>query len=997
VQAFALLAVSATKDTAGSLDASNALLLLDWGVEAATGPKEDIVGPLPLGSKTRQVWLSPAQLTLAGAVLCSFESNARAAHAKALGWHWRPLAPAEPADGGKGGKKGKGDAVAAAISDSEVECGDPGILPPMLLRVDAAQYYMDKGIDAPTLTLTVFLHLDLTKTKSGSNNHSGNGSETASAENAENATESESQESHWSFGEARLVLAELQPSALASGEKNPQPPLRLGCHLAAGADAGGLPMLAATFDIPYERASRRHFDLGDFTSDSSFTAAARPQPLVFLVELDTQASVYATFHSDTALALGNPSQLWTPAGLGLLSDEGLAAAAAENNPEAETGEGGKSSQLVFSRSGHQAPTPKGSSFLLFRQPLGLRLGLSSVSSSASVTTTATASTSTSTSTSAVVCVHTPSRAVSRLLAASLVDVSSDSQVELPRRVGQGLQWGPTAEPLLLATTADAPTPVPAVDWTLDVLYFRPINSNVTSAAGAGAEAETTKTTTRGQREGLKSGREDFVRRVGAKYAPNSALRLFRDVYTVDKDFFPLALRVQAEPLATDSEHSDEDAAPMEVEGALAPAPAPVTATVPALDVRSLPLILRVIRGYDGALVSEHRGRGGLLRPYVDITGLLPDGYGTAEDVTLPAARAPPAAEATGGKGGKGGKGGGGDGSDSAIPQGSGEMVEFILECCVDAGFTETAHLADPDSPLGLFSALPYDFHAGTGTAAPNNPDDAQPGAVTDASIRAEFATAGAVPSFKFDWRVDVLGGVVSAVRHDTQQIEATVAAQRLWASAEGQEDRFDRAVAALAYCQAKASLLQRQETQETQETQTQTQVGDEAAATAATVQPSEEMLQQLSIALGSRASVTPEDLAGPETVCLSMASSKARPFLQPVSCETFSAEARERDNAMVAQTAAEDKVYVESFESTKAALGDKFFAALAQRSEALLAQHESDRAALRGVVERRDAYREVVLRKNEALAYVLARAATDMESTLEGGGDAKDKKKKKKK
>eukprot|EP01033_Poteriospumella_lacustris_P007512 gene7512-5400_t len=318
-----------------------------------------------------------------------------------------------------------------------------------------------------------------------------------------------------------------------------------------------------------------------------------------------------------------------------------------------------------------------------------------------------------------------------------------------------------------------------------------------------------------------------------------ALRLFRDVVTLDRGSFPLSLKLSLAALPPPPAAPREDGDDADPDDDEAPA-----------------FALRLYRRHDEALLAEHSGRDVVEVAWQD-AGLLDDPAHPPPAPATPAPAAAPAGKAAKAappaKGGKGGAAPAAEAADAA----TGPPVELLVECVL--------LLPPPDrDPFGydaayrrFFSRYPHVFDAFFGgapgaaaEAAAAAPGDDDAAAAAGAALQRETAALQAAllrptpihehrpltASFRtlpghvyappaaplLHWRLDWQAGRVLAAAHDTAQLLRFQTLKQSWdalpelftadgagrslnsGGGGGGASRYERAQAALQFLRASA-------------------------------------------------------------------------------------------------------------------------------------------------------------------------------------------------
>ena len=259
--------------------------------------------PLPQSTLLQMRWVTVQYLADQGARVFSLDSMVRTPYKAALGWHWRAPTAINASDAGKG-KDAKGKGKAAAPETAEAEpCVDPGSLPPVLLKLTTASFFVPA---APQMPLEAGLDAEAQAAVDAQTQQLGEFSQTtATVLQPVSAFLSLSITIHADMladspqipDDVVVVLQELR----ATPEEEP---LVLRVELSART---GVPLTRASYHIPSDRVSPT-------------------EPMLFWVRLFTRASVYLTFGCSVELVVGEAQSVWQGMGRSVLVREGEAPA-----------------------------------------------------------------------------------------------------------------------------------------------------------------------------------------------------------------------------------------------------------------------------------------------------------------------------------------------------------------------------------------------------------------------------------------------------------------------------------------------------------------------------------------------------------------------------------------------------------------------------------------------------------------------------------------------
>jgi len=419
------------------------------------------------------------------------------------------------------------------------------------------------------------------------------------------------------------------------------------------------------------------------------------------------------------------------------------------------------------------------------------------------------------------------------------------------------------------------------------------------------------------------------------YTPNSTLTLFRDVYVCDKAHFPFSLKVSLDDLPVP---------PVEepVEGEETPKE-PLKSAMEQLGVSAkedIPLIMRIFRKSDGECVRTFRGRSIVQAYNIEMS------WFQNEDGTFPAAT-----DVAGGGDAKGkdkgkapAKGAAPSAGEPAVAA-SGVAVEMIIHVSID-------NTAMAVSPI-MKSRLPYRYD-GTGEGAYSKyipVAEESPLATSRLGDRQTVERVGR-PDSLFTWQAFVIGGIITNVRHDTTSLERLASLKNAWE--EKSEGRWGRSENAVDYYNNRMNL----------EKGTALPVeAVTALAEALTIESSPDLTEREALISGLAEYIEHRDLATAEPVVI-----------------TPEEEAAAKESRASAQELLESSA--KNISELVSQFTEKMRASAETRVVTLLEQAIRVEDQSKEVWKERETVRGDLLKKNEALRTMLARAAADIEATL---------------
>lgn len=328
----------------------------------------------------------------------------------------------------------------------------------------------------------------------------------------------------------------------------------------------------------------------------------------------------------------------------------------------------------------------------------------------------------------------------------------------------------------------------------------------------------------------KSIRERAVRQTfTGKYIANRSQTLFRDVYTVERASFPLAVKLNITLL----DHFLPPPSQQKDSGENGAEPAPLTS-------KDVQVLLRFYRKHDLHLVSEYVGGESLHVFHCDLAHFLPPE--PAQPVVETAAKPADNKKAPQ----KGGKDKDKDAAAAAAAAASAaETVELIVECVLES---ETMR---ERLPPHFFSRYPHVFdELFVSPTLSSSLAETIPGAQTQREILTQQGSLlvekpPEVPLLL--WEVEMLSGHVVGVQHDYSKLQQAYAVKKQWE--EKESGRAEKALSAANFVKERG--LPSPVEMETQEESQQMSAESKGESPAAAVTLTENMLENLSLALSA--------------------------------------------------------------------------------------------------------------------------------------------------
>lgn len=552
---------------------------------------------------------------------------------------------------------------------------------------------------------------------------------------------------HWddsSGGQNRIhpsdTVVLLQEVRWEEDEAHHTPPLMFIVHMR---DTAHLPMISKVFTIPFDRITSR-------------------EPMLFWVRVFTRSSVYFNVAANVNVELNSAEKIWTESlGFSAIVKEGDSEVCVQDTEQ-----------------------------LLFRCPVQVRKKTPALieNPSTDVTLNPTTSEASLHSPRMLIFLHVKDFPIEQLLQLLLVNINTTNQdtevIQISHPLGQILPISVQADflPQLIAfitpqTLAAGGTQqqIPKFHWKLLVLSKDLLT------------------------EPENPIQESPIRhRFKGKYIANNKQCIFRDVYTIERSSFPIALKLSVFPWEYDHPNvsvieinQNDDT----VSSTIIPGESKeninsdeiITASrsgpIDEMDSYDVEYIFRIYRKSDSKLIGEY-GTNNILHIYsIPLKPFLPDGE--EENTKVNAAPDPKA-----GKAAAAGKGGGkGKGEVGINPN---DVVDVIVECIVD-----NQRMAVPNSWNSSFPHVFDEFF-------PN-----QPGETSDAisfyqetlNFQKSYLKVKPPERPLLSWKLDFLSGKVHGVSHDITNTLKYYEVKKSWDQLDPpgntlSSNRLERAVAA---------------------------------------------------------------------------------------------------------------------------------------------------------------------------------------------------------
>jgi hypothetical protein len=288
-------------------------------------------------------------------------------------------------------------------------------------------------------------------------------------------------------------------------------------------------------------------------------------------------------------------------------------------------------------------------------------------------------------------------------------------------------------------------------------------------------------------------------RFSGKYISNSSLRIFRDIYSIEKTSFPIAFKLmitsfqqKLNPLAsTIPPPSEEEKA---------------SVIIPFEETKedfSCPIhyVLRLYKKSDLSLVAEYGVQNTLHCYSLDLSLFVSEnddslaGNGSATDLKggkPPAGKAPAPAAAAAGKGGKG-----------VVPVAV-DAIDVIFECTLDLDT-----MIENYGPLATCKAWKSVFPHVFDEFFPSFPEESNDAIAYYSeilSLQKSFLALKPPETPLLSWKLDILAGKVSNVSHDISLLQSRVDLKKSWESSDASGNRIEKALASAAYVKEREEL-----------------------------------------------------------------------------------------------------------------------------------------------------------------------------------------------
>lgn len=411
-------------------------------------------------------------------------------------------------------------------------------------------------------------------------------------------------------------------------------------------------------------------------------------PVLFWVRLFTKASIFMSFHSPAPIEIMEAKNIWQNTG-----------------------------GQVWELSGTTLPTYAKTEQLLFRIPIQFSPSQDGTSAPGDD--------------SVLLFLHTSNRAVMDTLSLVVIDQTTGNSRVLPNINGNCFHLTPSDQITVIARCFHSSLNIPEFSWKASVLSrmaLIPPDSKMNCLI----------TTEKGSKQ-----------RYFGSYASNNALRIFRDVISVDTSDFPISLRLSFLPLINDSSEN--------INLRDGSSKADVT--------EHLWFIARIYRKSDRKLLHEYSARSLLQIYLLERDNLTPEQDGNEAEV-----------EKKGG--GKAPKGGG-----DKKKKGEVDAVEFILDVLLD----ETKMTI----PAEWRSRYPFKFRKYQTISELGDMDEKLNEGVDGQQPHCH------IRDIQFHWQLDVLAGKILKMQHDTYDLERYAAMKNKWE--DDAPGRRSRALAGRSY------------------------------------------------------------------------------------------------------------------------------------------------------------------------------------------------------
>ena len=546
-------------------------------------------------------------------------------------------------------------------------------------------------------------------------------------------------------------------------------PLVMRVELSAAAK---IPYTRTTFHIPTDRVENK------------------PDKLVFWVRIFSRASIHLSMSCAVPVQLGDVEEIWAGLGRNVLVREGEAAPA---RPHTE--------QLLFRIPLQISPLKNISQIISENIDTADGSGNDEILDEISDLPPPSVLMRTSEEHFVTAFLHIADREVARcvsiVLASNSIKVDSTS---LPRIDGnnfllsgtphnfktligrcfpmQSLASNLNQNPTSTSTSMSAV--LPSFKWKLVVISYVPLLELASSPSSSSSSPSSSSIV------------RNLQQRYKGAYLPNNRMVLFRDIYSVEVCSFPIALRVSVLPLYSSAIVEGNASGSTSGRGTTSTSTSTSTSNSSLNVAEDVSIILRLYRKSDRVLVSENRGRS-----VIQLYQIAHEKFAISPDQNpVSAPDTPTKTKKTQKKTDLKGSGA------RKLPHG--DEIEFILECSVD----ESAMIIPPEwrsrVPLTFFTdSLEIPSNTGMGTCRGKLKealDDKNIPVIS--SLLPSLSPSSSTPQFQ--WRVDVLAGVVGEVSHDTYDIERQIEWKNAWE--EKNQGRAERAISAMAYSIEKKDL-----------------------------------------------------------------------------------------------------------------------------------------------------------------------------------------------